>query len=55
MTPIDLSGGLEEIEERILWHVLQEEGMNQSKACKRLGINRSTLWRRLNKMFKNET
>ncbi|UUZ91044.1 sigma 54-interacting transcriptional regulator [Paenibacillus sp. P25] len=55
MTPIDLSGDLEEIEERILWHVLQEEGMNQSKACKRLGINRSTLWRRLNKMFKNET
>ncbi|TVY10778.1 sigma-54-dependent Fis family transcriptional regulator [Paenibacillus cremeus] len=50
---IDLSGTFEEIEERILVHVLQEEGMNQSKTCKRLGINRSTLWRKTNKMFKN--
>jgi propionate catabolism operon transcriptional regulator len=46
---IDLSGTFEEIEERILRHVLQEEGMNQSKTCKRLGINRTTLWRKLNK------
>ncbi|WP_179232861.1 sigma-54-dependent Fis family transcriptional regulator [Paenibacillus rigui] len=52
---IDLSGTYEEIEERILWQVLQEEGMNQSKACKRLGINRSTLWRKMNKMLKNKT
>jgi len=52
---IDLSGTYEEIEERILRQVLQEEGMNQSKTCKRLGINRSTLWRKMNKMFKKET
>ncbi|GAA4852032.1 sigma-54-dependent Fis family transcriptional regulator [Paenibacillus vulneris] len=52
---IDLSGTYEEIEERILLQVLQEEGMNQSKACKRLGINRATLWRKMNKMFKNKT
>ncbi|CAG7643123.1 PrpR N-terminal domain-containing protein [Paenibacillus allorhizosphaerae] len=52
---IDLSGTFEEIEARILWHVLQEEGLNQSKACKRLGINRTTLWRKANKLFKNET
>ncbi|CAG7636961.1 Anaerobic nitric oxide reductase transcription regulator NorR [Paenibacillus solanacearum] len=52
---IDLSGTFEEIEARILWHVLQEEGLNQSKACKRLGMNRTTLWRKTNKMFKNET
>ncbi|WP_274650135.1 sigma-54-dependent Fis family transcriptional regulator [Paenibacillus humicola] len=52
---IDLSGTMEEIERRIIQHVLQEEGMNQSKACKRLGINRTTLWRKLNKSLKNET
>ncbi|WP_282936547.1 PrpR N-terminal domain-containing protein [Paenibacillus sp. RC67] len=52
---IDLSGTYEEIEERILRQVLQEEGMNQSKTCKRLGINRATLWRKMNKMFKNKT
>lgn len=52
---IDLSGTYEEIEERILLQVLQEEGMNQSKTCKRLGINRATLWRKMNKMFKNKT
>lgn len=52
---IDLSGSLEEIEQRILWYVLQEEGMNQSKTCKRLKINRSTLWRKMSKMLNNET
>jgi propionate catabolism operon transcriptional regulator len=46
---LDLSGTLQEIEGRILMHILQEEGMNQTKACKRLGINRSTLWRKINK------
>jgi propionate catabolism operon transcriptional regulator len=53
--PIDLGGTLEDIEQRIIWQVLQEEGMNQSKTCKRLGINRTTLWRKINKMMKNET
>lgn len=42
-----LSGTLEEIEKRIILKVLEEEDMNQSKAAKRLGINRSTLWRKL--------
>lgn len=44
---IDLSGTLEEIEKQIILNVLQEENMNQSKAAKRLGINRTTLWRKL--------
>ncbi|WP_146035921.1 sigma-54-dependent Fis family transcriptional regulator [Salipaludibacillus keqinensis] len=38
---------LEEIEQDIIHLVLQEEDFNQSKAAKRLGINRSTLWRKL--------
>ncbi|WP_188456215.1 PrpR N-terminal domain-containing protein [Virgibacillus oceani] len=42
-----INGTLEEMEQRIIKQVLQEEGNNQSKAADRLGINRSTLWRRL--------
>ena len=52
---IDLGGSLEEIEQRIIKQVLQEEGMNQSKTCKRLVINRTTLWRKLNKTLNIET
>ncbi|MBD1382637.1 sigma-54-dependent Fis family transcriptional regulator [Metabacillus arenae] len=44
---IDLSGTLEEIENRIIQKVWLEEGMNQTKTAKRLGINRTTLWRKL--------
>ncbi|MGQ7887639.1 PrpR N-terminal domain-containing protein [Paenibacillus sp. WC2504] len=44
---INLSGTWDEIEQRILLEILEKEGMNQSKAAKRLGINRSTLWRKL--------
>lgn len=44
---LDLSGTWDEIERRILLEILQKEGMNQTKAAKRLGINRSTLWRKL--------
>lgn len=44
---IDISGTLEEIEKQVITKVLEEEGQNQSKAAKRLGINRSTLWRKL--------
>lgn len=44
---IDISGTLEEIEKQVITKVLEDEGMNQSKAAKRLGINRSTLWRKL--------
>jgi transcriptional regulator with PAS, ATPase and Fis domain len=47
LTHIDLSGTLEEIEKQVITKVLEEEGLNQSKAAKRLGINRSTLWRKL--------
>jgi transcriptional regulator with PAS, ATPase and Fis domain len=47
LTSIDLSGTLEEIEKQVITKVLEEEGLNQSKAAKRLGINRSTLWRKL--------
>ncbi|MDR6879872.1 PrpR N-terminal domain-containing protein [Bacillus sp. 3255] len=44
---VNLSGTWDEIEMRILLQILEKEGMNQSKAAKRLGINRSTLWRKL--------
>ncbi|MFD1388184.1 PrpR N-terminal domain-containing protein [Oceanobacillus sp. FSL W7-1293] len=44
---VDMSGTLEEIEKQVITKVLEEEGMNQSRAAKRLGINRSTLWRKL--------
>ena len=43
----DLSGTLEDIERRIIQQVLKEENMNQSAAAKRLGIGRSTLWRKI--------
>ncbi|MDG5472488.1 PrpR N-terminal domain-containing protein [Jeotgalibacillus sp. ET6] len=46
--PLTLSGTLKEIEKRVIDQVLNEENGNQSKAAKRLGINRSTLWRKLN-------
>ena len=44
---IDLSRSLDQIEEDIIWEVLQQENMNQSSAAKRLGISRSTLWRKV--------
>ncbi|ARI78673.1 PrpR N-terminal domain-containing protein [Halobacillus mangrovi] len=44
---IDLTLTLEEIEKQIIQKVLEEEEMNQSKAAARLGINRTTLWRKL--------
>lgn len=44
---IDLNKKLEEIEKDIIHMVLQEEDMNQTTAAKRLGISRSTLWRKL--------
>ena len=42
-----LAGTLEDIEKRIIEKVLEEEEFNQTKAAKRLNINRSTLWRKL--------
>lgn len=44
---IDLSGTLDEITKQVIKKVLEEEGMNQSKAVKRLGISRGTIWKRL--------
>ncbi|MDY0393479.1 helix-turn-helix domain-containing protein [Virgibacillus halophilus] len=40
---IPLSGTLKEMEREIIHRVMEEEGNNQSKAARRLGINRSTL------------
>ncbi|WP_339321740.1 PrpR N-terminal domain-containing protein [Paenibacillus sp. FSL W8-0194] len=42
-----LKGTLDQIERKIIEKVLEEEGFNQTKAAKRLQINRSTLWRKL--------
>lgn len=47
LVPIDLSGSLKEIETNIINHIMIEEGMNQKKVEKRLGISHSTLWRKL--------
>jgi DNA-binding NtrC family response regulator len=45
---IGVSRTLEEIEDDIIRYVLEQEGFNQSTTAKRLGMNRTTLWRRLN-------
>ncbi|MBB6448712.1 transcriptional regulator with PAS, ATPase and Fis domain [Geomicrobium halophilum] len=44
---IDLNQSLANIEQQVIRKVLQEEDNNQTKAARRLGINRSTLWRKL--------
>ncbi|WP_197074270.1 PrpR N-terminal domain-containing protein [Paenibacillus sp. FSL P4-0081] len=44
---LNLYQPLEDIERDIIQTVLEQENMNQSLAAKRLGINRSTLWRKL--------
>ncbi len=44
---VDLSGTLDQICARICRKVLDEEGGNRSRAASRLGISRSTLWKRL--------
>ncbi|MEH7436645.1 PrpR N-terminal domain-containing protein [Neobacillus drentensis] len=54
-TPAPLKGNLleianktlEQLEKEIISRVLEEENYNQSHAAKRLGINRSTLWRKV--------
>lgn len=38
---------LEQLEKEIISRVMEEEDYNQSHVAKRLGINRSTLWRKL--------
>ncbi|HSN14826.1 MAG TPA: helix-turn-helix domain-containing protein, partial [Anaeromyxobacteraceae bacterium] len=42
-----LHGVREERERELIRRVLDEVGGNQSEAARRLGIGRSTLWRRL--------
>ncbi len=44
---VDFSGTLDEIMNSVVKAVLEEENMNQSQAAKRLGVSRSTIWRRL--------
>lgn len=44
---LPLQGTLEEIERKIIKQVLKKENNNQTKTAARLGINRSTLWRKL--------
>ncbi|WP_059105360.1 sigma-54-dependent transcriptional regulator [Shouchella shacheensis] len=44
---VNLRQSLEELEKEFIQLVLEEENFNQSKAAERLGINRTTLWRKL--------
>ncbi|RKL68102.1 hypothetical protein CR203_06295 [Salipaludibacillus neizhouensis] len=44
---LNLRQSLVDIEKDVIQQVLEEEKMNQSKAAKRLEINRSTLWRKI--------
>lgn len=47
-TGIDIRGKtLEQMEKEIIMQVLKEEEYNQTQVAKRLGINRSTLWRKI--------
>jgi len=46
---IPLMGNLEGIERNIIKRIIQEEKGNKAAAAKRLGIGRTTLWRKLNK------
>ena len=46
---LDLSKTLDEISRDIIGIVLKDEGNNQSNTAKRLGISRSTLWKKLNR------
>ncbi|MFS0774937.1 PrpR N-terminal domain-containing protein [Neobacillus sp. 3P2-tot-E-2] len=50
MGQLNLTGTLEEIEMRIIRQVWLEEGMNQTKTAERLGITRTTLWRKLKEL-----
>jgi len=43
-----LSGNLEDIEKTIIKRVMQEEKGNKAAAARRLGISRTTLWRKMN-------
>lgn len=44
---------LQSVEEETMYRVLQEEDYNYSRAAKRLGIHRTTLWRKMKKYQQN--
>ena len=44
---INLNNTLDQITKDIINIVMKEENYNQSKTAKRLGISRSTLWRKI--------
>ena len=44
---------LQSVEEETMYRVLQEEDYNYSRAAKRLGIHRTTLWRKMKKYQHN--
>ena len=46
---IDFDGTLDQINQEIICHILEEENGNQSRTARRLGISRTTLWRLLNR------
>jgi len=43
-----LSGNLENIEKNIIKEIINEEKGNKAATARRLGISRTTLWRKLN-------
>jgi len=43
-----LSGNLENIEKNVIEEVIKEEKGNKAAAARRLGISRTTLWRKMN-------
>lgn len=52
-TGIEVAGKtLEQLEKEIIMRVLEEENFNQSLVSKRLGINRTTLWRKIKEIEK---
>ena len=42
---IDFDGTLDQINQEIICHILEEENGNQSRTARRLGISRTTYWR----------
>lgn len=55
LIPINLNQPLDDIEREVIRRVLEGEQLNQSRAAERLGISRSTLWRKLKEGQKSET